>query len=223
MKGHCVVITGTDTEVGKTHVGCALAYAFVERGVQVQGIKPIESGCAQLPDELEDGAKWAQATGQTWPRRALCRLEAPVAPPVAADAEGVVLDFDALLSSTREAIEKAEFTFVEGAGGLLSPLTWEATTLDIARGLNAPVLIVAKNILGSLNQIRLTHAVCVDAGISVVGVALVTPAEGDLSSASNEESIRHLLPDIPVWNLPWNPDARDLGKGLSSLLEVMLS
>jgi dethiobiotin synthetase len=223
MNGRCVVITGTDTGVGKTHVGCALAYALVERGVQVQGIKPIESGCAQLPSHLEDGAKWARATGQNWPTRALCRLEAPVAPPVAADAEGVALDFEALVSRTREEVEKVEFTFVEGAGGLLSPLTWEATTLDIARGLNAPILIVAKNILGSLNQIRLTHTVCVEAGISVVGVALVTSDGGDVSSASNEASVRRLLPDLPVWNIPWNPDARDLGRGLSPLLEVMLS
>ena len=146
-----------------------------------------------------------------------------MAPPVAADEEGVVLEFEALISQTRQEIEKAEITFVEGAGGLLSPLTWEASTLDIARQLNAPLLIVAKNMLGSLNQICMTHRVSIQAGVPVLGVAIVTTDDGDLASASNVESVRRLLPETPVWNIPWNPDARVLAKEMNPLLEVILS
>ena len=82
-----LLVTGTDTEVGKTFVSCALAHALSQRCACL-AIKPAESGCTPERDGQEDGQRLARATGQDEPTRALTRLDTPVAPPVAAELEG---------------------------------------------------------------------------------------------------------------------------------------
>src|SRR5262245_13552878 len=96
-----IVIAGTDTGVGKTRVATGLAVALASRGARVVAVKPIESGCGDEPSPAEDGVALAEATGQSEPRAALLRLRTPVAPPVAADLEGVSIDLAALVSRTR--------------------------------------------------------------------------------------------------------------------------
>ena len=69
-----LLITGTDTGVGKTWVGRALGHALVAAGRRVVAIKPVETGCSDATALLEDGALLAAATGQAEPRAALYRL-----------------------------------------------------------------------------------------------------------------------------------------------------
>src|SRR6185436_1437495 len=96
-----LVVAGTDTGVGKTWVCAALARALVERGLRVTAVKPVESGCGETVGPEEDGVVLAEATGQERPREALLRLRAPVAPPVAADLEGVEVRLHPLVERIR--------------------------------------------------------------------------------------------------------------------------
>jgi len=80
-----LVITGTDTGVGKTWVGRVLSHALVAAGRRVVAVKPVETGCGNPGSHLEDGALLAAATGQAEPRAALHRFAAPVAPALAAE------------------------------------------------------------------------------------------------------------------------------------------
>jgi dethiobiotin synthetase len=190
--GNIVVITGTDTAVGKTMVGAGLARALRDRGVEVLAIKPLESGTSARPAPNEDGAILAAASGQAQPRWALTRLRAPLAPPVAADAEGVQLDMDAWCAEIGDYAEVADIVLVEGAGGVLSPLTWTETSRDLARRLGAGTVLVAADRLGTLNHILMAMEALEHAGVPAAAVVLSAPASADPSTGRNAEALSKL-------------------------------
>ncbi len=202
-KNGIIVVAGTDTEIGKTTATCALLTALRQAGKRALGIKPVESGTAVQPNsDAEDGRRLARATGQISPSQAFQRLKAPLAPPVAARDEGVELDPESWLDAIRDMSAVAEFTFVEGAGGLLSPLADGFNTRDLAIALDASVLLVAVDKLGTLNHTMLTLEALHVAGINVAGVIFSAPEIPDESTGRNAEVIAERYPRIPVTSLP---------------------
>lgn len=187
-----VLIVGTDTGVGKTWTGCALARALRRSGRRVVAVKPMETGCSVAPTETEDGVALARATGQTDPSQALVRLRDPVAPPEAADREGRRIDFDEIVVRIRGYAACAEITLVEGAGGLLSPLTWERSAVDLARALDARVLLVAADRLGTISHTSMALKVLELNRFDPLGVVLTAPEQPDASTGSNAAAISRL-------------------------------
>jgi dethiobiotin synthetase len=187
-----LLITGTDTGVGKTWVGRALSHALVSAGRRVVAVKPVETGCAGDHSHLEDGALLAAATGQAEPRAALFRFAAPLAPALAAEREGETVDLDALVLRIEELSTEAEVLLVEGAGGLLAPITWEWTVVDLARALGASALVVAMDRLGTINHTQLTLSALELAGLEVAGVVLTAPEKPDDSTGTNAGAIARL-------------------------------
>lgn len=183
------MIVGTDIGVGKTWTGLALARALCRSAHRVVAIKPLETGCSGPPGEQEDGVALARATGQSEPRHALLRFCDPVAPPEAADREGRHIDFEALVRTIREHTARADVCLVEAAGGLLSPLTWERSAVDLAQALDARVLLVAADRLGTINHTLLALKVLEMSRLVVAGVVLTPPAQPDASSGSNAMAI----------------------------------
>jgi dethiobiotin synthase len=202
VSGRIVLVAGTDTGVGKTVVGCGLARRLARDGVRVTAVKPVESGCGETPADGEDGVLLASATGQAAPEAALVRLRTPVAPPVAADREGVELDGRAWIREVRALAETADVLILEGAGGLLSPLTWESTALDLASALDAVAILVAPDRLGSLNHALLTVSVLRTAGVPLLGVVYSAPGAPDESTGTNADSFRRVAAGVPVAVLP---------------------
>src|SRR5262249_45838018 len=145
-----LLVTGTDTGVGKTFVACALAGALRARGLRVAVLKPVETGVAGVPD---DALRLRAAAGDPAPLDDVCpyRLRAPLAPAVAARLEGTPLDVGRLAALIPRRAAAADVLLVEGAGGLLVPLTAAATTLDLAVRVGLPVLVVGANRLGTIN------------------------------------------------------------------------
>ena len=207
-----LLITGTDTGVGKTWVARALSHALVAAGRRVVAVKPVETGCGSRRSHLEDGALLAAATGQAEPRAALLRFAAPVAPALAAEREGETIDLDALVLRIEESSAGAEVLLMEGAGGLLSPITWEWTVVDLARPFGASVLLVAADRLGTINHVQLTLSALELAGLDVAGVVLTPPERPDDSTGTNAASIARLSGLERVLGLPRADDpsgARD--------------
>jgi dethiobiotin synthetase len=201
-----LLITGTDTGVGKTWVGRALAHALVSAGRRVVAVKPVETGCQGDRSHLEDGALLAAATGQAEPRAALFRFSAPVAPALAAEREGETIDLDALVLRIEELSTDAEVLLIEGAGGLLSPITWEWTIVDLARSLGAGALVVATDRLGTINHTQLTLSALELAGLDVTGVVLTPPETADDSTGTNAAAIVRLSGLERVLALPREND-----------------
>jgi dethiobiotin synthetase len=193
MRRRFFVITGTDTGVGKTVVTAGLARALSRAGRRVVAIKPLESGCADVPSRSEDGAVLARATGQAAPVAALLRLRAALTPALAAEQEGVELDVDALIADVRELGGHAELALVEGAGGLRAPLSWSRDLVDVARALDASALVVGADRLGVLNHVQLTLTGLASSSVRAVGIVLSAPEQPDASTGTNAAALRRLL------------------------------
>ncbi len=196
------VVVGTDTGVGKTVVSAGLARAWADMGRRVVAIKPVETGWAEGVEG--DGERLAAAARQTTPQHALQRFHAPLAPPQAAELEGRTLALKDLVVATRAAATGAEIALVESAGGLLSPLTWNATALDLIQRLGARALLVTADRLGTQNHTRLTLRVLADEGVKVAAVVLSAIGHDDASVGRNAAALAryttgplHVLPHVP--------------------------
>jgi dethiobiotin synthetase len=216
-----VVVTGTDTEVGKTYVGARLLERMRLRGLSCAGIKPVESGCDGATDE--DGVLLARAAQQDEPLAALQRLRAPLAPPVAAQLEGVELRPEMWRHTVATACAANRIVLVEGAGGLLSPLTWEETTLSFAREWDAPVLVVAANQLGVLNHLHLTLSVLNYAKVSVLGVVFNAPQASDTSTKANVASFQRTAPTVPVVSLARDAARDEVDRVMNTVIGWILN
>jgi len=191
-----ILVTGTDTGVGKTWVARALAHGIRAAGRRVVAIKPVETGCGASGDAgvsaTEDGVLLAQAAGQAEPAHAIIRLPAPVAPAIALDEADTGIDFDSLVLRIERYAKDADVALVEGAGGLLSPITWEWNATDLAQTLGARALVVGVDRLGTINHTLLTLSALELSGTPVVGVVLTPPAEPDRSTGTNAAAIARL-------------------------------
>jgi dethiobiotin synthetase len=188
-----LLITGTDIGVGKTWVACALARAMLTAHKQVIAIKPVETGCSGEPSKSEDGARLARATGQSQPAHAILRLPEPIAPVLSSERAGAEIDFDALVLKIERYTEGVEYALIEGAGGLLAPITWEWNMADVARALGAGALVVAADRIGTINRTLLTLSALELAGIPCAGVVLTKAVRTkDPSAGVNAAAIARL-------------------------------
>jgi dethiobiotin synthetase len=203
-----LLITGTDTGIGKTTVASAIAAALRRRGRDVGVMKPVETGCAIAPDGTliaADAQQLLWAADRDDPIDRVCpfRFSAPLAPSVAAGREGIRLELSAVVERVRTAIGDCELALVEGAGGLLVPLTASATFADLARACGLRLLVVVGNRLGALNHARLTLDWAHAAQLSVAGYVINTlHAEPDLAAQTNVDVLRELC-GAPVGVLPF--------------------
>lgn len=189
-----LLIVGTDTGVGKTLVSCALARLARGRGLDVRAIKPVESGCPSDASPEEDGVRLAAAAEQTAPAAALERLRRPLAPPQAADDEGRELALQPWLEAIERIAQRP--LLIEGAGGLLSPLTWQHTALDLARAIGAEALVVAADRLGGQSQTLLVCRALAGAGVPLSGVIWSAPEVADDASGSNLATLDRFEPAL---------------------------
>src|SRR5437879_13345036 len=150
-----LLVTGTDTGVGRTVVACALATALRQRGRRVAVMKPVETG---VEDEPADPLALRAAAADPAPLDDICpyRLRAPLAPAVAARLEGVTIDVARLVALVARRRQEADMLLVEGAGGLLVPLDARTTYADLAVRTGLPLLVVGANRLGTVNHCALT-------------------------------------------------------------------
>lgn len=199
-----ILITGTDTGVGKTHVTSLWARYLVRQGRRVGVYKPVCSGSESNgpsdPPLWPDQQRLAAALDHVVPDEWICpqRFHAPLAPPAAAAAEGKAVDPGLLISGKDVWTGQADLLLVEGVGGWLCPLTGSSTVADFAVALGYPVVIVAANRLGTINHTLLTLQAVAAAGLRCVGIVLNNvSAEPDQSAEQNAAVIRQFT-QVPV-------------------------
>jgi len=187
-------VTGTDTGVGKTLVGCAIAAALRARGVDVGVMKPVETGVGERGPL--DALALAEASGSGDPIELVCpqRFALAAAPSVAAAGEGRVVDLRAIRSAWARLRERHAFALVEGAGGLLVPLRDDYAMADLARAIGLPLLVVARGALGTINHTLLTLEVAERRGLAVAGVVVSCgPAPLADADVANLAALRRAL------------------------------
>jgi len=195
-----LLVTGTDTGVGKSVVTAALAAALAEAGVDVRALKPVASGVPE-GDPGEDAALLGLAAGHA--PASLHRLRTPVSPHRAAALEGVVVEPAAILAWVRE--NTGTVTIVEGAGGWEVPLARGWRVSDLGRALGWPVLVVAADRLGVLNHTLLTVAAVRAAGLPLAGVVLTGAVDPDAAPMDNHAELLGLLDGVAIRRMPWLP------------------
>ena len=197
-----LLVTGTDTGVGKTVIAAALVTALRARGVRALGFKPVETGCN--PGSEPDSAILARASGETHElARPLLQLSEPLAPAVAADRAGQALDPDELEARVRALRAQGYTLVVEGAGGVMVPLSWDYTVLDLAERCDLDCVVVARAGLGTLNHVTLTALMLQSRHVAVRGIVLNGrgPAP-DLAEATNPAALAKMLPGLRIVESP---------------------
>jgi dethiobiotin synthetase len=202
------LLTGTDTAIGKTTVGCAIAAALGLRGLKVGVCKPFETGCepqadgSVLPADTQRLRYFADCRE---PLELICpiRCREPLAPAVALRREGREIDLERLGAAVRALADRHDVTLVEGAGGLLVPVSERTTFADLARQWRLPVLVVVGNRLGALNHAQLTLRAAAQAGLDLLGYVVnqLAPAE-DVAMQTNVAALEGLV-GPPLGVLPW--------------------
>jgi dethiobiotin synthetase len=186
-----ILVIGTDIGVGETWVGSSLARALGQAGKGVVAIEP----------------------------HALLGLAQPLASAVASERTGEEIDFDGLVLKIERYADQAEYAIIQGAGGLLTPVTWEWNMADVARAVGAVALVVGVDRLGTINHTLLTLSALELAGLPCLGVVLTSAELEDTSAGKNAGAIARLSGIDRVITLPFSTDERSA----AMLLEPVLS
>jgi dethiobiotin synthetase len=214
-------VTATDTDVGKTVIAGAIASYFLRQGSRVAVSKPIATGCVRRREGLvsQDAEFLASCADAHFPLDLICpqRYKEPLAPAVAADRAKQPLDWNAINRSLQLMTKGSDVMIVEGVGGILVPLDKDHTTLDLARWLNLPTIIVARPNLGTLNHTLLTIETLRRVNIPIAGVVINRyPAES--ASIAEENNPRYIekygkvpilaiVPNEPILKRPPLPES----------------
>lgn len=186
--GRIVFITGTDTDVGKTMASLLTMRALAGRDAVY--LKPVQTGCADpdadsdpafvhghLPGGLPGGMRPADCIHSLRPL--------PKAPLFA----GEPVDFEALRLFVAGHAASRETVVVEGAGGVLVPVTGGATMLDLALQTRAAILVVGRAGLGTINHTLLTFEAIASRGGRCLGAVLMDPSDA-VPESDRAENIR---------------------------------
>jgi dethiobiotin synthetase len=197
-----LLVTGTDTGVGKTMIAAALVTALRARGVRTIGFKPAETGIGS--EQSSDSDVLALASGeQNVLARPLLRLPEALAPAVAADRAGVILDPDDIEARIRQLRSDGYTVVVEGAGGVMVPLSWGYTVLDLAQACDLDAVVVARAGLGTLNHVAMTVMMLRSHQIPIRGIVLNgRGAAPDLAESTNAESLSRMLHGVRIVEVP---------------------
>ncbi len=196
-------ITGTDTNVGKTVVTCAIAHALRQqrRGVRLALCKPLATGAKLQRAGLtsEDARALAAFADPQQPIEHVCpiHLRPPMAPAMAAEVEREKVDWQALAHTLTTLNARHDGLLIEGVGGAMVPLDpafARYTVRDLAKAIGYPVIVVCRPGLGTLSHTAMTVQVLQDAGCRVVGL-VINGSDNDPDARANDPS----LPLNPRW------------------------
>jgi dethiobiotin synthetase len=195
-----LAVTGTDTSVGKTLVSVALVWLFRRHGLRVAAMKPVETG------DGDDAVRLWHVAGASDSPDDVCpyRFAEPLAPYLAARRAGTPIELPVLDAAFARLTRERDAIIVEGAGGLLVPLTRDVTFDDLCRRWALDLLIVAANRLGAINHTLLTVRAAQASGARVRAVVLstTTPDPGGVAEQTNLALLRELA-GVPIFNLPY--------------------
>lgn len=155
---HNVFISGTGTDIGKTYYFCSLLKRLVKQKISVRALKPILSGIDKNNIYNSDTGRILESlklplTMENFIKVTPWYFVEAVSPHIAAREEGKVIKYDDVLDFCQPD-KKCEFQFIEGAGGLMSPITQDQTNLDLIKDLNIPVILISGNYLGAISHLQ---------------------------------------------------------------------
>jgi len=182
MKFRPILITATDTGVGKTFISYNLVYALREKGIKVGYLKPVETDVKDIP---QDGALLASLTGQSLEEVVPVRFSLPLAPYAGILEEGKDFSLEDLRRHYEMLLEKYELVIVEGAGGVAVPIKKDYNYANLAKDWNLRTLLVARAGLGTINHTFLSWYYMKSMGVEPMGIVMNGFEGKDVSERTN--------------------------------------
>jgi dethiobiotin synthetase len=190
-----VLITATDTGVGKTFIAYNLVYALKERGVKVGYLKPIETDVKDVP---QDGALICSLTGQDLEEAVPVRYSLPLSPYGGILEERRDFSLTALKEHYLRLLERYEFLVVEGAGGIAVPIKRDYNYAHLALDWGLSLLLVARAGLGTINHTYLSYFYAKSMGLNILGIVMNGFEGKDVSERTNPIIVEELTGIKPL-------------------------
>ncbi len=204
-------VTGTGTDVGKTFVTCGIIRALRARGKPVAAIKPLYSGFNPGNPGESDPALLLKALGRPATLEEIARVspwrfEAMMAPDMAARKEGREIDFEGVLDFCRRSIkEHAGTLLIEGAGGIMVPISGRDTFVDLIKELGIPAVLVTGSYLGALSHTLTCMDVLTQHLIQVSAIVVSETKDSSVPLADTVETIARFAERTSMVALPRLP------------------
>ena len=201
-----VFVTGTDTGVGKTVVAAALLAVIRRSGIDAVPMKPVQTGGVRSGDGwIAPDIRFCLAAAGLAPSGDEERLMAPYcfepecSPHLAAANAEAPISLDRMRDDFAALKKSHDLVVVEGAGGVLVPLSDRLTMLDLMTGLRLPVILVARPGLGTINHTLLSLRELMRAGLRAAGIVIdeSRPTEWGMVEEDNLETIER-MGNVPV-------------------------
>ena len=159
MSAPVYFISGIDTGIGKTYTTGYLAKLWNEQGQKTITQKLIQTGNTDISEDIE---QHREIMGMGWFPEDQSKLTMPeiftypASPHLATQIDGREIDFQKIADATQQLAEKYDLVLLEGAGGLMVPLTTDLLTIDYIAEKKFPVILVSSGRLGSINHTLLS-------------------------------------------------------------------
>ena len=206
MKGF--LITGTDTDVGKTWFMLKFGELLKEHKLKFHFLKPVESGCGEPNGDIipKDAMQFSKLEGVSLSKICKFMFKAYASPPRAANLENKDIEINDIIDFIEEnKIDDDDcLNLVEGCGGFLSPIANKKLTSDLAVKVNLPVILVVNNTLGCINHSLLSIQAIETLGLNIKFIIL-----NDLNEIVPLDNFNELssYTSIPVFRLKYNEKA----------------
>lgn len=190
-------VTGTDTEVGKTHIAAGLLHLLAQDGSRTAGLKPVAAGLTEVAGRwvnedvqcLREAGSLPLTDAEVGP----CQFRTPCAPHIAAQREGRSIDRAVLLAAARDLAGRCDWLVVEGVGGWRVPLGPGWDSADLAVDLALPVVLVVGLRLGCINHALLTAESVRARGLPLLGWVANLVDPGMLHPQDNLATLHQVL------------------------------
>ncbi|SFN99290.1 dethiobiotin synthase [Xenorhabdus japonica] len=212
-------LTGTDTEVGKTVVSCALLQAANKKGYQTAGYKPVASGSEMTAEGIRNGDALAlqrnSAVSLTYQEVNPLVFVEPTSPHIVSAELNQPIDFSVLSKGLGTLEKKSDWVLIEGAGGWYTPLSDNTTFADWAIQEDLPVILTVGVKLGCINHAVLTAKAIQYAGLKLVGWVANEIEPAGKHQAAYLETLKRMIPAPLLGIIPHlseSDDKNNLGK-----------
>ena len=193
-----LLITGTDTGVGKTFIAYNIVLTLKERGLKVGYLKPVET---DVKDEPLDGGLLCSITGQDLKEAVPVRYSWFLSPYACLLEGGEDFSIDELKQHYLNLLEKYDFLLVEGAGGIAVPIRKGYNYADLAKDWGLSIILVARAGLGTINHTYLSYFYAKSKGLNVLGIVMNGFEGRDISERTNPQIVQELT-DIKPLEIP---------------------
>jgi dethiobiotin synthetase len=218
-------MTATGTDIGKTYLACGLIRAWRAQGLKVGAFKPVLSGFDPAHAAESDAGQLLSALDRPVSLQALdvispWRYAAPLSPDAAAAKEGKRVDYDTVFAASRRFLEgRHEVALIEGAGGVMAPLSDDRTMLDWIADLKLPAILVVGSYLGTLSHSLTALEVLAARRVPVALIVMNETTGSTVPLAENAAALARRWPATPVRALP----QRASPQAMAAIAELLLA